>query len=249
MKIHRMVQGTPEWLAVRAGIVTASQVGVLVTARGKISEGKGVDSYLAEKIAERWLGRPLDAFAGTFDMDRGKVLEDDALPTFTLETGLDLERVGFVTTDDGTAGCSPDALILGSNVGVETKCPKPETHAKYLLDVGLPDEYRGQVQASMLVTGAAHWWFMSYCPEFPEFIIQVPRDDNYIDVLADAIEQFNFRLEGAWKKLVALNGGREPVRLPPPKVRTFDDVTTATMPGVVEDALDRFVNSPAMHGN
>jgi hypothetical protein len=243
-----MIQNTPEWLAVRAGIVTASEANVLVTSKGDIAKGKGVETYLAKKAAERWLGRPLEGFAGTFAMDQGKVLEEDALPKFTLDTGLELDRVGFVTADDGSVGCSPDSLIMGSNVGLECKAPQDAKHVAYLLAGVCPDDYVGQVQCSMLVTGAPYWHFMSYCRGFPELIIRVERDERYIGVLRDAIELFNQRLEGAWKKLVALNGG-EPVRLPPPAIRTIGDETTATMPGVDMDALDRFINSPEMNGN
>ena len=181
MKIVECEQGTDAWFLARATIPTASDMKVLVTAGGepknyKASTGEGIKTYAAEKLAARWLGRALDAFAGTKAMDNGTVLEDDAIPSFTLETGLETEKVGFITTDDGSAGCSPDALVIGTNIGVEAKCPKPETHVKYLIDGVLPAEYFGQVQASMMICEARHWWFISYCRGFPELIVRVERD-------------------------------------------------------------------------
>lgn len=248
MKVYRDIeQGSDEWLNVRLGIPTASEMGVLVTAGGKIAEGKGVHTYLCEKLAEKWLGRPLDLFTGTKATDAGKVLEDDALPKFELETGLDLERVGFVTTDDGRCGCSPDSLIVGSNVGVEAKAPQPHTHVKYLIGGVLPDEYFAQVQASMMICAAPHWWFISYCRGFPELILEVKRDEKYIATLTKAVALFNERLDEAYAKLLKLNGGREPERR---KIvtQTDGDVTTATLEGVDVDALDILVNSPEMNG-
>lgn len=241
-----MPQGTAEWLAVRAGIPTASEISKLITpAKMQVSTGKGVDSYLAEKLAERWLGRPLEASRKTWAMDAGTVLEDHALPKFELETGLDLERVGFVTTDDGRFGCSPDSLLAESDVGLEAKCPKPETHVGYLIGGELPADYRGQVQGSMFATGAVYWWFMSYCPGFPEFIIKVDREPKYQVVLQTALWKFQERLEKGWARLLEINGGVEPVR-----ARITEEeaagVITRTLEGMdPANGLDGFYDSKA----
>lgn len=250
MKIHKdLIQGSASWLAARAGIVTASECGTLVC-RGKKrrpkgtpkpaiedpemwvpSEGKGVETYMALKLAEWWLGRPVDSGFKSSAMDRGTVLEDDALPKFELETGLALERVGFVTTDDGLMGCSPDSMIVESIVGLECKSPLAQTHVKYLLDGGLPDEYFPQVQTSMYVTGAKHWWFMSYCPGFPELIQMVLRDEEYLQAFAVALEGFNARMKAGKAKLKELNGGIEPVRVSITEEEA-DGVTTRTLDGI-----------------
>ena len=248
MQIHKMAQGTPEWLAIRAGRATASEVGTLVVhsrKKGEVwtpSEGKGVDTYLSKKLAEWWLGRPLEFTGKTSAMDRGTVLEDDALPKFELETGLTLERVGFITTDDGLFGFSPDSMVVGQIEGVECKAPLPQTHVKYLIGGCLPDEYFAQVQSSMYGTGAAHWWFESYCPGFPELILKVPRDDEYISVLAVALQRFNTRMEEGKAKLIKLNGGIEPVRAAITEEEA-NGILTATMEGVDAGSLDAFFSS------
>ena len=69
MKRHMMVQGTEEWFRVRAGIPTASEVDVLVTAAGQISKGKGAielahaNDLIAtlETLKDAVLGGELDA--------------------------------------------------------------------------------------------------------------------------------------------------------------------------------------------
>jgi hypothetical protein len=53
--------------------------------------------------------------------------------------------------EDGRVGCSPDGFI-GDDGILEIKCPKPENHIGYLLDVeGIG--YRCQVQGHALADG------------------------------------------------------------------------------------------------
>ena len=72
-------------------------------------------------------------------MEQGQFLEEKAKPAFTIETGIQIENVAFITTDDGLFGCSPDAMIACES-GVEIKCPRLETHVGYLLDGVLPSQ-------------------------------------------------------------------------------------------------------------
>jgi hypothetical protein len=55
-------------------------------------------------------------------MERGARMEEEAVAAFEFDRGIDTEVVGFVTTDDGLAGCSPDRFA-GSDEVVEIKCP------------------------------------------------------------------------------------------------------------------------------
>lgn len=203
IKHAKIVQGSAQWLALRAGIVTASVMSELVTPKKrKIAKA---NSLLYRLLAERFLGRPLDQVNIGWAGDQGKILEDEAIPRFELDTGLITERVGFITTDDGKIGCSPDALVEGG--GVEAKCCLPQTHVEFLLGNKVPDEHFGQVQGGLLVTGLPVWWFVSYCRGFPPLIVKVDRDEAYLAVLSEAIRLFNQRLDAAYSTLVAFNGG------------------------------------------
>ena len=53
-------------------------------------------------------------------MLRGTELEPEARSFYEFETGATVTEVGFITNDDGTAGCSPDGLI-DESVGWEVK--------------------------------------------------------------------------------------------------------------------------------
>lgn len=205
MKIHPAKQGSMEWMLARAGIPTASEFGSLVTPEFKIRTGETPASYLAEKVAEAWTRAPLPGFS-SFSTDQGKFLEDEAIPAFMLETGLEVERVGLCTTDDGRIGCSPDGLI-GSDEGLEIKAPAMETHVKYLLRGVVPKEYLPQIHGGMLVTGRASWRFVSYRRGFPMLMVTVNRDEEIQEILQKALDSFLELFALSMSHLEELNGG------------------------------------------
>ena len=200
-----------EWLQARCGVVTASEFDNIVTGDFKARTGEMPKSYLARKFAEKWLGSPLAGFQSV-DMDIGTILEGEVIPFYELETGQTVTRIGLLTNDEGTIGCSPDGL-LGEDSGIEIKCPRPETHVKYLLNGTLPKEYAPQVHGAMFVTGRPRWVFMSYCRRFPPFILTVERDEEIIQMLYDSIGDFVADVELAYLSLCKLNDG-PPARTP-----------------------------------
>ncbi len=210
MKIHPASQGTPEWLEARMGVPTASEMDKLVSPLGKVREGKGVESYVALKLAEKWRGYPLPSFSGGA-AEQGSLRESDAIPWLEMHLQTDVRRVGFITTDDGNCGCSPDGLLPDGS-GLEVKCPQANTHVGYILDGTIPDEYVAQVQTGIYVTGAKSWTFLSYSPGFPSLLLVVKPDPKIQDAIARAVADFSARLAEGWARLIELNDGREPER-------------------------------------
>lgn len=208
MQIHDMPQGSPEWLALRAQWPTASEFSNLITP-AKLQVSKSMGGYVARKLAEKWLGYPLESF-GSGAMDQGTVREESAWTGYAAQYSVDIARPGFIVADDGLSGCSPDGLILAVERGLEIKCPQADTHVRYLLDGQLPDEYRLQVQGSMLVTGYQVWTFRSYCVHFPPFDLDVPRDEEVIAALREGLEAYWSLFNEGWAALVAKNGGMDP---------------------------------------
>jgi hypothetical protein len=214
MKIHdEYQQGSLDWLQARAGLVTASEFDNIVTPEFKPRTGETVQTYLATKLAERWIQGPLAGFSA-FATEQGNILEDEAKPWYSLEYGEEITRVGLCVSDDGRVGCSPDGL-LGEHGGIEIKCPECPAHVKYLLADELPKQYRAQVHGSMLVTGRPWWKFLSYRRGFPKFLLTVNRDADIEYKLQAVINDFLVLFEAGWQKLCERNGG------PPPKRRVF----------------------------
>lgn len=205
MKIVPVEQGSVDWMLARAGIPTASEFDQLLTPEFKIRSGEMPRTYLAKKVAEKWLGAPLPA-SNVFDMDQGQILEQEAKPFYELQYGEQIRSVGFITSDDGTVGCSPDGL-LGDDCGIEIKCPAIHTHLGYLLSGQLPKEYAAQVHGAMFVTERPRWKFLSYRRHFPPLLVTVERDEEIQSKIAEAITRFTKQMEVAMKFLEDLNGG------------------------------------------
>lgn len=203
MKIHRIQQGTDAWRECRRQIPTASNFAKIITASSAKASSQ-IGGYINKLIAQAFVPDLEDAFRGNRHTERGKELEPDACEDFARRIatprGWTLEEVGFVTTDDLTAGCSPDRLIVGPDGkyigGLEVKVPLPETHVGYVLGGGLPDDYKQQVHGSIVITGLP-WHFYSYCPEMePLHVVVEPT--AYTRAMAEALREFTALYTQAW---------------------------------------------------
>lgn len=184
-----MVQGSPEWLQARLGIPTASEFSRIITpSKGDLS--KSAAGYAQELVTEILLGEPLESSVGNLDwVVRGKLLEPQAVAQYEFTMDVETMPVGFVTTDDGRVGCSPDRLLVGSRGCMEVKCPKPATHMGYLLD-GPGLDYRCQIQGQLAIGEFAFCDFYSFHPALPPALLRVERDEPFIAKLNRALAEF-----------------------------------------------------------
>ena len=202
MKTFDVAQGSPAWIKLRMGIPTASELDALVSPTLKIRTGEGPQTYLYQKLCCAVTGIPPDDFQ-SFAMGQGSILEHEAVPWFEFTHEAKVERVGFCTTDDGRVGCSPDGL-LGSDGGIEIKCPRPETHLKYLLEGTVPTQYLAQIHTSMLVTGRRWWNFLSYSRQFPALLLRVEYSQEWQDTIRKALDGFYEKFTPAFQKITAM---------------------------------------------
>lgn len=199
MIIHDVEQGTPAWLKLRLGIPTASEFHRIVTpAKGELS--KGAAKYRDWLIAERLMGEPLDSLDHLQWIERGKLLEPQAVAQYEFTEGVETRAVGFVTTDDGRIGASPDRLVIGRAGGVEIKCPAPQTHVGYWLD-GVGADYRPQVQGQLWVAELEFVDLYVFHPSMPPVLIRTERDETYIAKLSDAVLRFCDDLDAAMERV------------------------------------------------
>ena len=209
MKIHtEFEQNSLAWLQCRAGKLTASEAVGLVTPLFKIRTGETPETLLYTKLAEAWRGFPVDTFT-TKAMEYGHLKEEQAIPFFELAFEEKITRVGFIESDDGSMGCSPDGILPGE-MGIEIKCLSAPNHLKILLRGEMPAEYAPQVHFSMMITGWKAWRFLSFCPGYPPFVTLIERDENIQATLQVAGEMFIEKLATAKAKLKEINGGKWP---------------------------------------
>lgn len=189
-------QDSPEWYAARLGIPTASNFDKIITpAKGDLS--KSARAYCYYLAAETIMQMPLESLSHLEWIARGKEMEPMAVRQYEFTEDVQTREVGFITTDDGLIGCSPDRLIdekTGSGLwlrgALEVKCPAPQTHLGYLLD-GPGDAYRPQLQGEIFVGELDYVDFYSFHPSMPPVLRRTYRDDVYVSKMEAALRQFN----------------------------------------------------------
>ena len=184
-----IIQGSDEWFTARLGIPTASEFSRIITpARGDLS--KSAREYAHELVAETLLGRPLlDTGANTFAMQRGRDLEPHAAAQYELTYRVETQRVGFITTNDGRIGCSPDRLIVGTRRAIEIKCKLDSAHMGMWID-GPGDKHKPQAQGILAVGEFSGLDLYGWHPELPPICISVERDEPYIAKMSAALREF-----------------------------------------------------------
>lgn len=187
-----MEQGSPEWLALRAGKVTASRVADVI-ARTKTGWGASRANYMAELIAERLTGEPAPSYSNAA-MQWGTEKEPEARDYYEFFADASVEQVAFVHHPSiADSGASPDGLV-GADGLVEIKCPNTATHIDTLLGATGPSKYMTQMQWQMACTGRQWCDFVSYDPRMPDsmriFVSRIIRDDDIIAALEKDVTEF-----------------------------------------------------------
>lgn len=191
IEIINCEQNSPEWYAARLGIPTASEFHTVLAVGKNGGKSVGRVSYLNKLAGEILTGDQMPSYSND-DMERGKLMEDEARDLYTFTAEEPLSRVGFIR--NGKCGCSPDSLV-GDKGGLEIKSAAAHVQIARLLADELPSEHKAQVYGSMWVCEREWWDFMSYCPKLPPFIKRVYRDEAYITKLAREVDLFNTELQ------------------------------------------------------
>jgi hypothetical protein len=183
-------QGSPEWLAARVGIPTSSEFHTVMAVGPKGGKSLTRVAYLNKLVGEIITGEPMINFVSA-DMERGKLMEDEARDLYCFTRDVEPIRVGFIR--NGDKGASPDSLI-DANGGLEIKSAAPHIQVARLLSDEVPSEHVAQVQGNLWIAEREWWDFTSYCPKMPIFVKRVYRDEDYIKKLALAVDLFNIEL-------------------------------------------------------
>lgn len=186
-----LIQGSDDWLAQRRGMVTASVVGQLVTAKTiKPADNDYSRALTALLVAERitdWT----DSVYVSDDMLRGHEDEPRAIEAYSKWRGVTVDSIGFMIRDDWgfRIGYSPDGLV-GTDGLIECKSRRQKKHLQTILCDEVPPENMAQLQCGLLVSGRAWIDYVSYCGGMPLYVKRVEPDERWFDAITAAVTKF-----------------------------------------------------------
>ena len=192
-------QGSDEWLAARCGILTASEVKLIVTPTGKPANNDNTRAHVYELAAQRITKYVEPAYISD-DMLRGMMDEATARDLYSGNYAL-AKEVGFITNDSlgFTMGYSPDGLV-GDDGLVEIKSRRQKFQIESIVTNEVPKEHKLQLQTGLLVSGREWVDYISYSAGLPLFVKRVFVDGEMRANIIEAAKAFEKKVtETVWK--------------------------------------------------
>jgi hypothetical protein len=174
---HDHEQGSPEWLQARRGVCTGSR---FKDARDKLKSGlpsKVCTDYARDLARERMGGEAPAKF-------------QNAAIAYEIQTGNMVQEVGFITTDDGLFGLSPDGLIDDDGVLEIKTMVSSDTLFTAFVD-GDISAYIDQCNGYLWLLGRKWVDLVLWCPDLDVIKIhRISRNDEAIDALEQDLISF-----------------------------------------------------------
>lgn len=204
IKYHDTVeQGSDEWLALRCGLLTASEMKLIVTPTLKPASNDKERAHLYELLAQRITGYVEPSYISDA-MLRGMEDEIEARLQYH-KTYAPVTEVGFITNDKWgfTIGYSPDALV-GDDGLIECKSRNQKYQIRTIVDYVSADtidpDFMIQVQTGLMVSERKWCDLVSYCGGLPMATVRVFPDERIQTAIIDAATAFEKRLAEAHAK-------------------------------------------------
>lgn len=202
MKFIECPQGSAEWLAARAGKITASCFAEAISVCQKKSPSRNpgdptavAERYAADLAIERISGQPHGEPPKAWVLERGHQMEAAARRLYEGITGAFVTEAGICVTDDGAFGYSTDGLVDDDGL-IEIKAPIDSTKILAMWQTGDTSEYDHQMQGGMWITGRKWCDFIMYVPDLAAvgrdlYVKRVFRDDAFIDDMVGRLVAFD----------------------------------------------------------
>lgn len=199
-------QGSDEWLALRCGLITASEMKLIVTPSTlKAANNDKSRAHLYELLAQR-ISQYVEPHYVSEDMLRGHDEEVLARELYA-DTYAPVTECGFVTNNRHgvTIGYSPDGLVAKDGL-IECKSRRQKYQVQTIIEnvtAGTaPDDYLIQVQTGLIVTERKWCDLISYHGGLPMAVMRVYPDERIQAAIIEAAQSFEARLQ---EKLAAYN--------------------------------------------
>lgn len=195
-----VIQGSEDWASLRCGLLTASEVKLIITPTLKVASNDKERAHVWELAFQRisqyvepnYIGD--DMLRGHVDEVEARILYDKHFAAVTDAGFITNDRFGFVI------GCSPDGLV-GDDGGVECKSRRGKFQVQTIVECVPEDavmaEFVMQVQTCLLVT-ERHWWDVcSYSGGLPMAVVRIYPDPVVQNAIVEAAGAFEQRVEDA----------------------------------------------------
>jgi hypothetical protein len=151
IQVHQVQQNSDTWLKLREGKVTGSIADLL------LKWGK----------KEAMLRNRTDEEVHNFYIDRGHILEDEAIELYEAIHKRTVERPGLVTNSRyPDASCSPDGIC--NKFLIEVKCFAYKNHIVIKDEASIPPKIMAQLQFNMLICGLRKARLILYNPDIDD---------------------------------------------------------------------------------
>lgn len=190
-------QGSDAWLEARRGILTASEMKLILTPTLKLADNDKTRAHIWELLAQRISGFVEPTYIGD-EMLRGQEDEFYARQKYS-EHIAPVEEVGFITNNRWgfTIGYSPDGLV-GDDGLIECKSRRQkyqvQTIAENVTTDTAPDEYMLQLQTGLLVSERKWIDFISYSGGLHMAVIRVWPDPAIQEAIIEAATDFEVKI-------------------------------------------------------
>jgi len=215
-------QGTDEWFELRRGILTASEMKLIITPTLKIADNDKAKTHLYELLAQRISGYVEPHYVGD-EMLRGHEDEIYAKEKYR-DTYGEITDCGFITNDrfGFKIGYSPDGLV-GDDGLIEVKSRRQKYQVETILGREVPKDYIIQAQTGLMVSERKWMDFISYCGGLPMFTLRVFPDLKVQEAIFEAAYKFNKQMDTMYADYMAILNDKN-ARLIPTERTVIQDI-------------------------
>jgi len=223
---EEIVQGSDEWLSLRCGLLTASEMKLILTPTLKLASNDKERAHTYQLLAQR-LTKYVEPSYSSDDMLRGKDEEIEARFLYS-QTYAPVREVGFVTNDKFgfVVGYSPDGLI-GEDGQLEVKSRSQKYQFETIIENAeqqtIPTDFVLQVQTGLLVTERKWCDFVSYCGGAHMLTVRVYPDLEIQERIVSAAAAFEKRIAEKIDKYHAIVKA-DNVRLLPTERKLYQEI-------------------------
>lgn len=184
-----LIQGSDEWHAARCGLVTASEMKLLLTPTLKVAANEKTRAHVWELLAQRITRYVEPTYIGD-EMLRG--LDDEILArNLYANECAKVDEVGFITNDRWgfILGCSPDGLV-GADGLIEAKSRRQKFQVEAIATLAVPVDHMLQTQSLLLIAERQWLDYISYSGGLPMLVLRVYPDPAVHEAIIEAAALF-----------------------------------------------------------